>query len=200
MPRRPGLKVVNRKGSSALYLRGTIRGIRIFESAGTDDAQLVEEAHATREAELYRAAIHGERPRVTFAAAALEYLSNRQHSQNTMIAVGRLVRRLGPSITCDQVDQAAIDRAARSICRPNASPTTKQRNVVTPAKAIQIVRRAGTGAVHRPSRTLRRAESARSGSRPQKLRLKNGRQGETCQGDADLPLLHRRPCRGRSSN
>ncbi len=136
MPRRPGLTVVQRKGTSALYLRGSVRGIRVFKSPGTDDPELAEEARATREAEIYRIALHGERPRVTFAAAALDYLRNRQHSQNTKIAVGRVVRRLGPSITCDQVDQAVIDKVARSICRPTASPATKQRSVVTPAKAI----------------------------------------------------------------
>ena len=47
--RRKGLKVVVRAGSSALYLRGTVRGQRIFESVGTDDPELAEEARAARE-------------------------------------------------------------------------------------------------------------------------------------------------------
>ena len=50
MPRRsPGLRVIARKGSAALYLRGTVKGIRVFESAGTSDRALAEEARAARE-------------------------------------------------------------------------------------------------------------------------------------------------------
>jgi integrase len=72
---------------------------------------------------------------VTFAAAALDYLGHAKRSQNTKIMVGRIVRQLGASITCDQVDQAVVDRAARVICRRGGS-ATRQRNVATPTKAI----------------------------------------------------------------
>ncbi|MDB5314929.1 MAG: hypothetical protein JWO24_773 [Rhodospirillales bacterium] len=38
------LRVVKRPGSAALYLRGTVRGKRVFESTGTADEGLAEEA------------------------------------------------------------------------------------------------------------------------------------------------------------
>lgn len=135
-PRRAGLKVISRKGTTTLYLRGTVRGLRIFESAGTDDPDLAEEARAAREAELYRAAVHGTRPRVTFAAAALDYLRHEQRSVATKLAINKLLKHFGPATACDEIDQARIDRAARSICRSTASPATKLRQVVGPTKAV----------------------------------------------------------------
>jgi len=133
--RRPGLKVVSRPGTASLYLRGTVRGWRVFESTGTDDPELAEERRATREAELYRAAVHGVRPKVTFAAAVVDYLEHAPRSQNTRIMLGRIVRHLTAAATCDQIDQQTVDRAARSICARGAAPT-RHRNVVTPVKAV----------------------------------------------------------------
>jgi integrase len=136
MPKRPGLTVVTRAGTKALYLRGTIRGHRIFESAGTDSPQLAEEARSTREAELYRAAVYGEKPSTPFAAAALSYLSTEARSAGTKNRVGRIVRHFGASLVCEALDQAAIDKACAALCRPGAAPATKLREVIAPTKAI----------------------------------------------------------------
>lgn len=133
---RPGLQVVQRPGRTALYLRGTVRGISVFESAGTDDPALAEEARAAREAELYRGAVHGFQPRMTFAGAALSYLRTVEPSPATLVNVGKLTRHFGPGVTCDTIKQAEIDAARRSICRPTAKPATVQRQVVTPVTAI----------------------------------------------------------------
>ena len=137
MPRRsPGLRVVAREGSASLYLRGTVRGSRVFESAGTGDPRLAEEARAAREAELYRGAVHGTKPRVTFAAAAASYLEAEPRPPSTKAFLGRLLRFLGASTTCEEVDQDRLDRAARVLCRSGAKPATRLRNVVTPARAV----------------------------------------------------------------
>jgi integrase len=137
---RPGLEVVSRPGTQSLYLRGTVRGQRIFESAGTDNPKLAEEARATREAELYRGALHGAKKTVTFAQAALKYIERpnegRPVSQHTRVCLGRILRHLGPTITCDQIDQTVIDDAGRAICRKGAKATTILRAVISPTKAI----------------------------------------------------------------
>lgn len=134
--RRAGLKVITRKGTTSLYIRGTVQHRRIFESAGTDDPKLAEERRAVREAEIYRAAVHRTPERVTFAAAALSYLQTGEHGPGTRHRVGRLVRHLGAVIGCDQVTQAALDASGRFLCREGSAPATRHREVVTPAKAI----------------------------------------------------------------
>jgi integrase len=133
--RRPGLEVVSRPGTSALYLRGTVRGQRVFESTGTDNPALAEEARAAKEAEMYRAAVLGVRPTVTFSAAVLAYLKHEDRPASTLAAVNKLLTHFGSKVTCDKIDQAAMDRAVAAIC-PGAKPQSALRQVGTPAKAI----------------------------------------------------------------
>ena len=137
---RQGLRVISRKGTTALYLRGTVRGSRVYESTGTDSRELAEEARAKRENELYRRALHGTKPTATFAQAALAYLKRpnegRPVSLNTKWAIGRVARHFGPTIKCDQIDQAAIDAAGRALCSETAKAVTILRHVVTPTKAV----------------------------------------------------------------
>lgn len=134
--RTTGLKVVSRQGRAALYLRGTVRGVSIFESLGTDDRALAEEARAAREAELYRGAIHGFRNAMTFAGAALSYIQTVKPGRDTLAAVGKLAQHFGPTILCGAVDQARIDAAGRVLCRATAKPATIQRTVTTPVAAV----------------------------------------------------------------
>ncbi len=135
-PRRPGLRVVRREGHAALYVRGTVRGTRIFESTGTADPELAEEFRATREAKLYRSAVHETRPEVTFAAAVVSYLQARETSETTKINVGKLLKYFGPTITCDKIGQAEADKAGQAICRRGTKPQSIHRQVMTPLKAI----------------------------------------------------------------
>lgn len=134
--RTTGLRIVERKGRAALYLRGTVRGISIFESLGTDDRALAEEARAAREAELYRGAIHGFRNAMTFASAALSYIQTVKPGRDTLASVGKLAQHFGPTILCGAIDQARIDAAARVICRTTVKPATIQRTVTTPVAAV----------------------------------------------------------------
>ncbi len=134
--RTTGLKVIERKGRTALYLRGTVRGISVFESLGTDDPRLAEEARAAREAELYRGALHGFRNTMTFASAALSYIQTVKPGRDTLAAVGKLAQHFGPTILCGSIDQAKIDAAGRVICRADAKPATIQRTITTPVAAV----------------------------------------------------------------
>ncbi len=53
------LRIKPRKGSPNLWLRGTVRGIPVYESCKTDDAEAAEEIRIRREAQLLHSSIHG---------------------------------------------------------------------------------------------------------------------------------------------
>jgi integrase len=132
-----GLQVVSRPGRTTLYLRGTIRGKSVYESTGTADPVLADEARAAREAEIYRAAVHGAGPeRIAFHVAVASYLGVEPRSASTKVFLGRLVRFLGPKAVCQDLTQAKLDAACRVLCRPHATPATRLRNVITPARAV----------------------------------------------------------------
>jgi integrase len=131
------LKVQRRKGTSSFWLTGSIRGRRIRETTGTDDPALAEERRAAREAELYRAAVHGEKPSpVSFAAAALSYLKAGQYSKETKLRLGRVAGIIGPGRSVEDIDQAVVDRIADALLRPGYAPATKLREVTTPIRAV----------------------------------------------------------------
>lgn len=134
--RRPGLKVIKRDGTASLYLRGTVQGRRIFESAGTDDPKLAEERRKVREAEIYRGAILGVPDRVTFATAVVSYGQAVQPGDGTRARVTRILKALDDATMCDEITQASIDTLAQKLCRPGSAPATRHREVVTPITAI----------------------------------------------------------------
>src|ERR1700746_2476238 len=70
------LKIVPRPKSPYWIIRGTLRGIRLEESTGTDDKKAAEEIRAKREAEILTESVYGCRATATFASAALSYLEN----------------------------------------------------------------------------------------------------------------------------
>lgn len=135
-PTGPGLRVISRKGTQALYIRGTVKGVSIFETAGTSDPRRAEEYRALREAQIYTAAIHHKSERVTFAAAALSYLETGAHGAGTILRVQRLAKHWGPSLGCDEITQATLDDAGREVCRRGSLPATRHREVVTPTSAV----------------------------------------------------------------
>jgi len=132
------LKLVRRDGSPFYWIAGTVRGERIRESTGTDDARLAEEARATREALAFREAVHGrKRGSTTFAAAALSYLTaGGPHTDSTQGMVRRQVEHFGPKLSCADVDQARLDGACAKLLRPGAAPSTRLRQITTPARAV----------------------------------------------------------------
>jgi hypothetical protein len=70
------LKIVRRPKSPHWIIRGTLRGIRLEESTGTDDKKTAEEIRAKRDAEILAESVYGRRATITFASAALSYLEN----------------------------------------------------------------------------------------------------------------------------
>ncbi len=133
------LKIVTLPTTRMLWLSGTIRGQRIRESTGTDNPVLAEERRAVREAEVYRAGIHGLKMVRPFADVALNYLK-RPRSDDTRWRLGRFLvwlRREGlETIRCDGVDQELLDNAYERMLRANVTDSTRLREVVSPVRAV----------------------------------------------------------------
>ena len=117
------------------YLRGTIRGIRVYETTGTSDAASAEEIRIKREGEILHRSIHGERGGHTFAEAALMYLEKPGGvSDKEATYVFPMVDHFG-KLSLDRLDQAAIDRYVADR-HPGAASSTVQRVTLTPLTSI----------------------------------------------------------------
>lgn len=123
------------KRGDIFYVRGTVRGRRIYETAGTSERQLAEAYRAKREAELFEASVFGERAVVSFRRAALSYLDFQPRSERTKDYVARLVDHFADT-RLGKIDQAEADRSVEKIVGLNAAPATKVRVVYTPLTAI----------------------------------------------------------------
>lgn len=112
------------------YVRGTVRGRRIEESAGTRDKKRAEEFKARREAELLDEAIHGRAAVATFAHAVASYLEFGGEGR----FMTPLLRHFG-STKLSKVDQVAIDTCAKTLY-PAGKNSTLIRQVYTPISAV----------------------------------------------------------------
>jgi integrase len=124
------LKLVRRPKSPYWTIRGTLRGIRLEESTGTDSKAVAEEIRAKRESEILAESVYGRRATVTFASAALSYLENGGSKR----FLDPVIKHFGTTPLA-QIDQDAIDRMARKLY-PKASDATRNRQAYTPASAV----------------------------------------------------------------
>jgi hypothetical protein len=134
------LKLVRRAGSGNWYLRGSVRGVPVFESTGTDSKKAAEEIRTRREAEVLDASIHGKRAVGTFMQAAVIYLEaggSPRFVGSYDEAAGKwdgLIGHFGTT-KLSNIGQIELDAAAR-VLYPKASPETRNRQVYTPFIAI----------------------------------------------------------------
>jgi integrase len=124
------LKIVRRPKSPHWIIRGTLRGIRLEESTGTDSKAAAEEIRAKREAEILAESVYGRRATATFASAALSYLE----SGGSKRFLDPVIKHFGITPLA-QINQDAIDRMARKLY-PDASDATRNRQAYTPASAV----------------------------------------------------------------
>lgn len=134
------LKLCRRRGSDNWYMRGTVRGIAVFESTGTDNKKAAEEVRARRESEVLDISIHGKKAVGTFMQAAVLYLE----AGGSPRFVGAydelsgkwdgLIGHFGNS-KLSSIGQIELDAAAR-LLYPKASAETRNRQVYTPFIAI----------------------------------------------------------------
>lgn len=125
------LKVTRRHGSPYLYLRGSIRGIRVDQSTGTGDPDAAEQIRIKTEAALLKRSIHGDAVSRTFNEGVVSYLEAGGDATHLTPA---LLSRLGRKPLAD-MGQAAIEETAKALL-PKASPATRNRQVFTPVSAV----------------------------------------------------------------
>jgi integrase len=124
------IKLVHRPKSPYWVIRGTLRGIRVEESTGTDDKKIAEEIRAKREAEILAESVYGRRATATFASAALSYL---EHGGSKRY-LNEIIQHFGITPLA-QIDQDAIDRGARKLY-PDVSNATRVRHFYVPLSAV----------------------------------------------------------------
>lgn len=124
------LKLVHRPKSPYWYIRGTVRGIRVEESAGTDSRPVAEEIRAKREAEILAESVYGRRATCTFAEAALSYLE----AEGSRRFLNPIIEHFGTAPLAS-IDLAAIEKGARKLY-PKVSPLTRNRQFFTPTSAV----------------------------------------------------------------
>lgn len=118
------------KRSPYWYIRGTVAGIDVFESARTTDKGQAEAYRIKREKEIYEAGALGIQRPATFGEAADVYLDAGGEGRFLTPLVAHFKDMPLPAI-----DQKAIDNAAAKLY-PNAGPATRIRQVYGPMGAI----------------------------------------------------------------
>jgi integrase len=116
------------------YVRGTVAGKSIFESAGTSERPRAEAFRAKREKELWDRSVYGERATVTFAEAVESYLAYTSVGVNDRRHIDRLVRHFA-TMPLARIDQRAVDLAIPKLL-PGVQPGTIVRALITPLTAI----------------------------------------------------------------
>lgn len=127
------LKLVTRRPGGAWYLRGSIRGILIFEATGTQDKDAAEQIRIKREAELLTESIHGPATCRSFQEAAVVHMES-VCSEHERRFIFPMVEDWG-ALLCGAINQEHLDRFIRKHY-PKAKPSTINRQVFTPAIAV----------------------------------------------------------------
>lgn len=112
------------------WVSGTINGVRYRESTGLADKAKAQSWAARREIELDTEAVYGAPSILTFGAAVNAYLETGKDTRFLMPLMDEWERKLVKDIHPGDV----IDLANRLY--PNASPATKNRQVISPVVAI----------------------------------------------------------------
>lgn len=124
------LKLIPRDGSPHWYIRGTIRGISVYESTGLSDKGQAEDVLLKRGAEILTRSIHGNSASRTFAEAALSY----QEKGGDGFHLAPIILHFGKRALAS-IGQDEIEAAAKKL-KPGAGPATINRQIYTPISAV----------------------------------------------------------------
>ncbi len=113
------------------HAHGTLAGRRIRQSLGTRDPDIAEHQRARIESRTLKAALYGEEYEITFAEAALKYLD--EGGDGRFLAP--ILKAFGPRRRIAEIKPGHIRSLARQIY-PDASPATRNRQVITPVRAV----------------------------------------------------------------
>lgn len=122
------------------YLRGTVRGVGIFETTGTHDRQAAEAIRIKREAEILNRSVFGPCETVTFAEAAASYLEQGGEARflgEEDAETGKWTGLIGHFMSkpiCE-IGQQEANHAAAALY-PGTMASTRIRQCFTPLKAV----------------------------------------------------------------
>ena len=117
------------------YVRGSVRGIRVYETTGTADANRAEEYRARREAQLWDRSVSGERGTHPFGEAVLIYLEERRPGPPfRCVTIPPLVEHFG-RWPVNNITQAAVDQYIAKY-HAGSAPGTRVKGVITPLTAV----------------------------------------------------------------
>ena len=125
------LTIFRRQESGNWYIRGTVAGRRVYQSARTDDRALADAQRIRIERKILERASYGREATTTFAEAALTYLETGGEGR----FLKKILEYFGPDTLLADIDNAAVSRAARALY-PKAAPSTINRQLVTPISAV----------------------------------------------------------------
>lgn len=128
------LKLVKLRASRNWYIRGSVRGVAVFETTKTQDRDAADAIRIRRETEVLNATIHGTRATKSFTEAAVSYMEAPGKSVHERRFVFPLVDALG-RLPVGKITQAVLDEHIRKHFA-GRTPATILRNVVTPVTAI----------------------------------------------------------------
>lgn len=161
------LKLIRRKDSPNWWLRGSIRGISVYESTGIADRETAEIILTIRSKEVLDESIFGRKVNATFDQAAESYLQGGGSPR----FLPALRKHFGTK-PLRKLRQNDLDAAALKLF-PNASPETRNRQCYTPFIAVwnHAVRNDWADVrqwsrPRRPKGTTRHRRETRSGTRP----------------------------------
>lgn len=137
------------KRPSGLYhIRGTFKGTRVDQSAGTRSREIAEDERHAIESRISKESIHGRAAVIGFGEAAIDYME--ETGQRRFLASLITYFKDTPIAKIGRED---IERAARQLL-PNAAPSTRRRQAITPARAV-ISHAKGTRPQPRPKEVTR---------------------------------------------
>jgi len=148
------LKLFRRAPGGAWYIRGTIAGQRLYESTGCLQKSAADAWRMRREQEISERHSRGPAATFTFAAAALAYIEAGGETR----FLRPILEYFGPALRLDDLDNAALVRAAAAIY-PHAAPATINRQLITPVSAIVTMAAEDGRAQYRKFRRLKGARA-----------------------------------------
>lgn len=125
------------KRSRTWYVRGTVRGIRVYETTGTTEAARAEEYRVRREAQLWDRNVIGESGSHTFGEAVLIYLQIKSPGPSFRQTLLRLVDHF-ERWPVNAITQDAVDRYITTNHSASA-PGTIVRAVITPLTTVMRI-------------------------------------------------------------
>ncbi len=118
------------KRSPYWHIRGTVQGVRVFESTGEVQKAKAAEVLEARQKEIFECRLYGPSRSVTFAETALAYM---ERTDNTRFLTP-IIERIGMKPIAD-ISQSVVDLTARALY-PDRAPATLNRQCYTPIIAV----------------------------------------------------------------